>query len=201
MSALIPVAAAVSVLIATARERDRRDSEPPARSVGSGHQPHVRGRGRGGPGGRPLRRVGLPSQRVHGLRNENIVKIDAAEQSGFDFIRVELNGPGCVPLGVGRYPDARSRDSAPDSAGMLAISNASAMAPSTATRELGGAGWTRCKVPSSTSGSCVFDAEMIDCSTRAGRPATVRAQDLAPAVLDVVRRTAALSDDAAVRHD
>jgi len=53
---------------------------------------------------------------------ENILKIDAADKTGFDYIRVELNAPGSVPLKVGDYPDARNRDRAPDSPGMLVIS-------------------------------------------------------------------------------
>jgi hypothetical protein len=53
---------------------------------------------------------------------ENILKIDAADKSGFDYIAVELNAPGSVPLEVGDYPDARNRDRVPDGPGMLVIS-------------------------------------------------------------------------------
>lgn len=64
-----------------------------------------------------------PASEIMVWEHENIVKIDAADESGFDFIRVELNGPSRVPLEVGSYPDARRRDSGPDSPGMLVISN------------------------------------------------------------------------------
>jgi hypothetical protein len=64
-----------------------------------------------------------PASEIMVWENENIVKIDAADQSGFDFIRVELNGPGRVPLEVGSYPGARNRDVAPGSPGMLVISD------------------------------------------------------------------------------
>jgi hypothetical protein len=53
---------------------------------------------------------------------ENIVKIDAASPSGFDYILVELNGPGRASLGVGTYHDVRGQDSGLDNPGMLVIS-------------------------------------------------------------------------------
>lgn len=54
---------------------------------------------------------------------ENILKIDAANLSGSDFIRVELNASGHVPLQTGDYPGARTRDADPNSPGMLVVSN------------------------------------------------------------------------------
>lgn len=63
-----------------------------------------------------------PDSEIMVREYENILKIDAADKSGFDYIAVELNAPGSVPLKIGDYPDARNRDRAPDSPGMLVIS-------------------------------------------------------------------------------
>jgi hypothetical protein len=62
-----------------------------------------------------------PDSEVRVWELENIVKIDAEDESGFDWIRVELNGPGGVPLAVGDYPDVRGPDT-PGHPGMLVIS-------------------------------------------------------------------------------
>jgi hypothetical protein len=64
-----------------------------------------------------------PESEIMVWENENIVKIDAADPTGFDFVRVELNAAGNVPIQVGEYPDARGQDGFPDSPGMLVISN------------------------------------------------------------------------------
>lgn len=64
-----------------------------------------------------------PGSEVRVWEYEDIVKIDAADETGFDFIRVELSGPGGSVLESGHYPDARNRDVASDSPGMLVISN------------------------------------------------------------------------------
>jgi hypothetical protein len=64
-----------------------------------------------------------PASEIMVWENENILKIDAEDESGFDFIRVELNAPGHAPLDVGDYPGARDQDSTADVPGMLVISN------------------------------------------------------------------------------
>jgi hypothetical protein len=52
--------------------------------------------------------------------HDNILKVDGEE--GFDFIRVELNAQGRVPLAEGVYPNARGQVN-PDTPGILVISN------------------------------------------------------------------------------
>jgi hypothetical protein len=64
-----------------------------------------------------------PDSEIMVWEHENIVKIDAEAPNGFDFIRVELNGPGHAQLGVGTYADVRGQDSGLDNPGMLVISN------------------------------------------------------------------------------
>lgn len=63
-----------------------------------------------------------PASEIMVWERENIVKIDAASPSGFDYIRVELNGPGGASLGVGTYHDVRGQNSGLDNPGMLVIS-------------------------------------------------------------------------------
>jgi len=65
----------------------------------------------------------VPDSEIMVWEHENIVKIDVESPDGFDFIRVELNGPGLAQLGVGTYTDVRSQDSGLDNPGMLVISN------------------------------------------------------------------------------
>ena len=64
-----------------------------------------------------------PASEIMVWENENIVKIDATAPDGFDFVRVELNGPGLAQLGVGTYTDARGQDSGLNNPGILVISN------------------------------------------------------------------------------
>lgn len=64
-----------------------------------------------------------PASEIMVWEHENIVKIDAEAPNRFDFIRVELNGPGLAQLDVGTYTDVRSQNSGLDNPGMLVISN------------------------------------------------------------------------------
>jgi hypothetical protein len=64
-----------------------------------------------------------PGHEIRVWEYDDVVKVDAATWSGADFVRVELNGPGGVPLATGHYPGARNRDVDPASPGMLVISN------------------------------------------------------------------------------
>jgi hypothetical protein len=64
-----------------------------------------------------------PASEITVWENQNVVKIDAEAPDRFDFIRVELNGPGHTQLGVGTYTDVRGQDAGLDNPGMLVISN------------------------------------------------------------------------------
>ncbi|WP_158881011.1 hypothetical protein [Amycolatopsis anabasis] len=53
----------------------------------------------------------------------NVVKMDGSRDGGRDYVRVELNAAGRVPLRPGVYRDARNRETHPDSPGVLVVSN------------------------------------------------------------------------------
>lgn len=126
MLALFRVAAAAVVLIVTACGTAEAARGMPSDTTGP-QAPATSFTFKAEDGGHPVDgRSGqwvTPTSEIMVGEYENIVKIDAADQSGFDYIRVELNGPGRVPLEVGSYPEARNRDIAPGSPGMLVISN------------------------------------------------------------------------------
>ena len=62
-----------------------------------------------------------PDSEIMVWEHENILKIDAEDETGFDYIRVELNAPGHAPLEVGSYSDVRNQDT-DGSPGMRVIS-------------------------------------------------------------------------------
>lgn len=63
-----------------------------------------------------------PDDEIMVWEHQNIVKIDG--ESGFDYIRVELNGPHRTPLTAGTYQDVRNQlHGPPSSPGILVISN------------------------------------------------------------------------------
>ena len=65
----------------------------------------------------------VPGHEIMVWENDAIVKIDAATLTGFDWIRVEINGAARTPLTTGHYPDVRNRDADLVSPGMQVISN------------------------------------------------------------------------------
>jgi hypothetical protein len=54
--------------------------------------------------------------------NENIVKVDASTMDGRNYVRVELNATGFVPLRVGTYEGVRNRLLDPGGPGILVVS-------------------------------------------------------------------------------
>ena len=64
-----------------------------------------------------------PDNEISVAEHENVVKIDAETDRGFDWIALELRAPGGVPLAEGSYPDARNRERFPDGPGMQVVSN------------------------------------------------------------------------------
>ena len=55
--------------------------------------------------------------------HENIVKMDAETDRGFDWIAIELSNANGTPLTTGTYSDVRNRQFHPEGPGILVISN------------------------------------------------------------------------------
>ncbi|MCP2163866.1 hypothetical protein [Goodfellowiella coeruleoviolacea] len=64
-----------------------------------------------------------PDAEVRVWEHDNVVTLDGETDNGFDYIRVELSGPGGAPLQPGVYRDARNPEHHPDSPGIAVVSN------------------------------------------------------------------------------